>query len=114
MVTWAEWVEARGLESTTVTVKTPAGVVASGQTYTTTTLSPCIVQDQRKRVPVGTDQAAGGVKISTALVVAPLTPTVPAGARVTMADGAETTVLVSTPVTAHGLPLPEHQELDCG
>jgi hypothetical protein len=114
VVTWVEWAEASGLTLDTITARVPAGTVATGTTWTTHTVDQVVVQAQSKRVSVATDQAAGGIAVSTALVIAPPSPLIPVGSTLTMADGTTTRVLTSALVGAHGLPLPEHQELDCG
>lgn len=75
-------------------------------------LGPCVVEDTRRAVVVQTGDAQGQEHLSSTTIYAPLDPAVEPGALVTLPWRVfPARVLAVARLTAHGHPLPEHQEL---
>lgn len=99
-------------EPDTITVEAVRASSAYGPTYDTAVGIPnCVVQDGVKTVRVQTSGASGKARTSTCQVWAPPDATIPAGSRVTLPSGRQTTVIAAEVLTANGLDLPEHLEV---
>lgn len=97
----------------TVTVEAYSGTAGIGDLYEApVAVTPCVVQEVQHTVPVTTGDAAGKLYPSSALVMCPLATVAPAGSRITLPSGRKAKVLASATITANGLALPEHVELD--
>ena len=111
-MTWEEFIAANIPAPATVTLELLEGSGAYGDVYASPVpLSPCVIEDVQRNVPVQTDAAEGKVRIAATTVYAPLNPPVPTGSRITVPGREPATVLSVARIPAHGLDLPEHQEL---
>jgi hypothetical protein len=70
-----------------------------------------VVEYARRRVPVATADAAGGIVVATATVWCPPGTDLPPQSRVTLPTGRITKVLVMDTLDAHGHDIPAHVEL---
>jgi hypothetical protein len=110
---WEEFVAANVPAPVTITVQQHAGSGAYGAVYETAVqVAPCVVDDTRRTVTVQTVDAQGDQVISSSTVFAPLTPVIEPGSLVTVPwRSRPAKVLAVERLVAHGLDLPEHQEL---
>lgn len=109
---WAEFCDDNIPAPKTITGEAYSGAGAHGPVYATAeSITPCVVEYARRRVPVATADAAGGIVIATATVWCPPGTNLPPGSRVTLPTGRVTKVLVMDTLDAHGHDLPEHVEL---
>lgn len=96
----------------TIAVEEYQGAGAYGDTYAAAvSVSGCVIEHTRRRIQVQTQDAAGGIVISSTTVYAPPGTVAPAESRVTLPDGTVTRVLQASYQDAHGHPLPEHWDL---
>lgn len=109
---WAEFIAECIPAPATITVEAYSGSGAYGDVYADPVeVTPCVVQDSRRRVRVQTGTAAGAEVISETTAWCPPGTTAPAGSRITLASGRITKVIVSADITAAGHDLPEHVDL---
>jgi hypothetical protein len=109
---WDDFLAGSIPEPHTITVEAYEGAGAYGDTYAAAAEVPgCVVEHTRRRVQVQTQDAAGGIVISSTTVYAPPGTTAPAESRVTLPDGTVTRVLQASYQDAHGHDLPSHWEL---
>lgn len=110
---WAEFCALHIPEPATITVEAYTGSGGYGDMYAAAVpVTPCVVDDTRRLVRVQTQDAAGKEQVSSTTVYAPPDATAPPGSRITLADGRKARVLALSRLDAHGLPLPEHLELN--
>lgn len=111
-MTWAEFCALYIPEPAIVTVEAYAGSGGRGDLYAAAVaVTPCVVEDSRRRVRVQTQDAAGAEQTSSTTVWAPLGTSAPPGSRVTLPSGRVAQVLAASEITAAGHDLPEHLEL---
>jgi len=109
---WDEFIETSIPSPHTIVVEAHGGAGAYGDAYAAAVeVEGCVVEHTRRRVQVQTQDAAGGIVISSTTVFAPPDTTAPAESRVTLPSGVTTRVLQASFLDAHGQPLPEHWEL---
>ncbi len=109
---WQEFCDQNIPAPHTITVEAYQGPGARGPVYATAVdVTPCVVQHTRRRVPVQTADAAGGIVTSSTTVWCPPGTIAPPNSRVTLPSGAVTRVLTTDALDAHGHELPEHVEL---
>lgn len=110
---WDDFLETSIPEPHTIQVEAYTGAGAYGDAYADPVeVEGCVIEHTRRRVQVQTQDAAGGIVISSTTVYAPPnTPVWPVESRVTLPDGTVTRVLQASLQDAHGHPLPEHLEL---
>ncbi|PRX23465.1 hypothetical protein [Actinoplanes italicus] len=113
-MTWEEFLASVGLTPHTVTVQAWTGSGAYGDTFAAaTSLSPCYIEDVRRAVTVQTVDAYGSEHLSSTTVFAPLDPEIKPGSLVTVPwRSRPARVLAAARLTAPGLALPEHQEIN--
>lgn len=109
---WAEFIAAHIPTPATVTITPYTGSGAYGDVYgTPASVTPCVVEETRRLVRVQTQDAAGREQVSSTTVFAPLATVCPPGSRVTW-NGRTSRALAVSRILAHGLPLPEHLEIN--
>ncbi|GLH97347.1 hypothetical protein [Phytohabitans aurantiacus] len=109
---WAAFLAENIPEPHTITGEAYEGSGAYGDTYAAPVdVEGCVIEHTRRRVQVQTQDAAGGVVISSTTVYAPPATVLPVGSRVTLPTGAVTKVLAASYQDPHGHPLPAHWEL---
>jgi hypothetical protein len=96
----------------TITVEAYQGSGAYGDVYAAAVaVDGCVIEHTRRRIQMQTQDAAGGVVISSTTVYAPPATVAPVDSRVTLPGGTVTKVLQASYQDAHGHPLPEHWDL---
>ncbi|TDC42090.1 hypothetical protein [Micromonospora sp. KC213] len=109
---WSDFIAECIPTPATVSVEAYQGSGAYGPVYAAPVdVTPCVVEQTRRLVRVQTQDAAGAEQVSSTTVYAPPGTTCPPGSRVTWA-GRASLVLARSDLAAHGLPLPEHVELN--
>lgn len=109
---WAEFAAELLPVPDTITGEAYEGSGAYGGVYATAAeVTPCVVQNTRRRVRSQTADAAGGEVTSETTVWCPPGTVLPPGSRVTLPSGRVTRVIVASELTAQGWDLPEHVEL---
>lgn len=109
---WASFIALHIPAPATVTVEAYEGSGAYGDVYAAAAdVTPCVVEQTRRMVRVQTQDAAGAEQVSSTTVYCPPGTTCPPGSRVTW-NGRTSRVLARSDISAHGLPLPEHVELN--
>lgn len=109
---WADFLAENVPEPRTISVEAYEGSGAYGDVYAAAVdVEGCVIEHTRRRIQVQTQDAAGGIVISTTTVYAPPATVAPVDSRVTLPDGTVTKVLQASSQDAHGHPLPEHWEL---
>lgn len=109
---WADFIAAHIPEPATISVEAYQGSGAYGPIYAAPAdVTPCVVEQTRRLVRVQTQDAAGQEQVSSTTVYAPPGTVCPPGSRVTW-NGRTSRVLARSDISAHGLPLPEHAELN--
>jgi hypothetical protein len=112
-MTWDEFIAACIPAPYTVTLEALSGSGGYGDVYAAgAPFGPCVIEDTTRKVTVQTADAEGSERLSSTTVYGPLTPQVTPGSRITLPWRTEpVTVLAVSRMDAHGLDLPEHQEL---
>jgi hypothetical protein len=96
----------------TISVEAYSASGAYGDVYAAAVeVEGCVIEHTRRRIQVQTQDAAGGVVISSTTVYAPPATVAPVGSRVTLPGNVVTKVLQASLQDPHGHPLPEHWEL---
>lgn len=96
----------------TITGEKYEGSGARGDVYgAPAQVTPCVVEDTRRRVRIQTQQTAGEEVLSSTTVYAPPATDLPPGSRVTLPSGRVARVLAVSTLEAVGWDLPEHVEL---
>lgn len=109
-MTWEDFCTTCLPSPATITVEAYRGTGAFGDVYDqASTVTPCFVDDIRKLVRA----SDGSQVVSETTVYAPPSTTAPVGSRITLPSGRTTTVITSKRLTAYGLAVPEHVELNC-
>lgn len=109
---WAAFVAALIPEPHTITGEALTGSGAFGPVYAAPAdVTPVVVEQTRRRVRIQTQDAAGEEVLSSTTVYCPPGTVLPAGSRVTLADGTVSRVLAMTVLDAAGWDIPEHVEL---
>lgn len=113
-MTWDEFFTHVGLTPQTVSVQPWTGSGAYGDTYAAPVdLTPCYVEDVRRAVVVQTVDAYGSERLSSTTVFAPLDPEIQPGSLVTIPWRSRPGRAIAVArLTAPGLGLPEHQEIN--
>ncbi|MFF5228447.1 hypothetical protein [Dactylosporangium sp. NPDC000521] len=112
-MTWAEFCALHIPVPATIVVEAYAGSGGHGELYAAAVaVTPCVIEDTRRRVRVQTADAAGAEQVSSTTVYAPLNTAAPPGSRVTLPSGRVARVLAVSDITAAGHDLPEHVELN--
>lgn len=108
---WAEFCGEFIPQPKTVAVEALTGSSGYGDVHAAAVdVTPCFVDDTRRRVRVQTGDAAGEEQTSSTTVLMPPETVCPAGSWVTY-NGRRTKVMASSFLDAHGHDLPEHVEI---
>jgi hypothetical protein len=109
---WAQFLAENIPTPHTITVEAYEGSGAYGDVYAAAVpVQGCVIEHTRRQVKVQTQDAAGGIVISSTTVYAPPDTVAPVDSRVTLPGGTVTKVLAASYLDAHGHPLPEHWDL---
>lgn len=109
---WATFCADNIPEPKTISGEAYDGAGARGPVYAAAvSITPCVIEYARRRVPVQTADAAGAIVVATATVWCPPDTNQPPGSRITLPSGRVTKVLVMDTLDAHGHDIPEHVEL---
>ncbi|NIL56715.1 hypothetical protein [Salinispora arenicola] len=109
---WAEFVAVHIPTPATVSVQAYEGSGAYGDVFADPVeVGPCVVEQTRRLVRVQTQDASGTEQVSSTTVYCPPGTVCPPGSRITWA-GRTYRVLARSDLSAHGLGLPEHVELN--
>ena len=110
---WAEFVAELVPTPATIIGEAYSGSGAYGDVFAAAaSITPCVVENTRRRVRSQTQDAAGAEVISETTVFCPPGTVLPPGSRVTLPSGRVTRVIVASELTAAGWDLPEHVELN--
>lgn len=112
-MTWAEFCAQLLPVPHTITGEPYTGSGAYGDVFgAPVTITPCVVDDTRRRVRAQTQDAAGTEVLSSTTVFCPSATSQPPGSRITLPSGRVTRVLAVSVLDAMGWDLPDHIELN--
>ena len=112
-MTWEQFIAACVPSPRTIRVQPLEGSGAYGDVYgNPVEVALCVVDDTNRVVPVQTQDTEGVTAVSSTQVYGP--PGMPGrpGSLVTLPSGRTAKVIARADLDAHGLPIPEHVELD--